>query len=74
MKDFIDRVGLVIHWCAFLIGGFFFMVGMYVGFAQSGGFQVFISAPFVWFAIWGTGWLIRYLMVGECKSLPWETL
>ena len=74
MKDFIDRVGLVIHWFAFLIGGLFFMVGMYVGFAQSGGFQVFISAPFVWFTIWGTGWLIRYLIVGKCKSLPWETL
>jgi hypothetical protein len=74
MKGFIDRLGLVIHWCAFLIGASFFMVGMFMGFTTSGGAEIFFAAPFVWFAIWGTGWLIRYLMVGTCKSLPWETL
>ena len=74
MKGFIDRLGLVIHWCAFLIGGFFFMLGMYGGFTTPGGAEIFFTAPFVWFAIWGTGWLIRYLLVGKCKILPWETL
>ena len=74
MKGFIDRLGLVIHWSAFLIGAFFFAIAMYTGFAQSGGVQAFISAPLIWFALWGTGWLIRYLMVGKCKANPWETL
>ena len=74
MKGFINRLGLVIHWSAFLIGASFFMVGMFMGFTTSGGAEIFFAAPFVWFAIWGTGWLIRYLMVGKCKSLPWEKL
>ena len=55
MKGFIDRLGLVIHWCAFLIGGLFFMVGMYTGFEETGGVEVFLLSPLVWFAIWGTG-------------------
>ncbi|MDA7818778.1 hypothetical protein N8994_01230 [Gammaproteobacteria bacterium] len=74
MKDFINRVALVIHWCAFLIGALFFMVGMFMGFTTPGGAEIFLTAPLVFFAIWGTGWLIRYLLVGKCKLNPWETL
>ena len=74
MKDFINRLALVILWCGFLIGALIFTIGMFTGFANSGGFEVFLLAPVGFLVPWAFGWLIRYIMVGKCKMNPWETL
>ena len=74
MKDFINRLALVIHWCGFLIGALIFTIGMFMGFTTSGGVEVFLTAPVAFLVVWGFGWLIRYIMVGKCKMNPWETL
>jgi hypothetical protein len=49
---------------------------MGVGFTsdQTGlqGAAPFFTAPVFAFIPWGIGWLIRFIVVGKVKSLPWE--
>ena len=68
----VARIGLVVHWFGFLVGAFFFLLSMGVGFVNTGGWQAFLSAPIFFFIPWGIGWLIRYILVGRIKLLPWE--
>jgi hypothetical protein len=76
MSSFIERLGLVIHWFGFLVGVFFFLTLMIVGFMSNEtglqGAAPFFSAPVFALIPWGIGWLIRYIAVGKVKSLPWE--
>jgi hypothetical protein len=74
MKDFLARVGLVIHWFGFIVGGIFFATLMISGFIQSGSGDValFFGAPVMWFVFWGMGWLIRYILSGKCDPLPYK--
>ena len=76
MSSFLERLALVIHWFGFLIGIFIFFLFMGVGFTsdQTGlqGAAPFFTAPVFAFIPWGIGWLIRFIVVGKVKSLPWE--
>ena len=69
----VSRIGLVIHWFGFLLGAFFFAFLIFTGFEESSG-PAFFTAPFLYFLFSGLGWLIRYILVGRIKLLPWKKI
>ncbi len=72
MKDFFDRLGLVVHWFGFVCGCITFVAGMYMGFTNSGNSEVFLIAPLTLFVLTAMGWLIRYVISGKCHYLPYK--
>ena len=74
MKDFVVRLGLVIHWFGFILGFIAFGGLMVGGFMEEGSDDVamFLSAPVFCFLFWGMGWLIRYILSGKCDPYSYK--
>jgi len=73
MKDFINRVALVIHWFGFILGAsiptLFLFATIFGNDPDSSG--VLLVSPLI-FIIFSLGaWVIRYILVGKCHFLPW---
>ena len=76
MKEFIDRLGLVIHWLGFLLG-----ISIPIGFLFG---AIFVNDPdnlsvlpytpimFLLFSL--SAWLFRFILSGKNHFLPWKKI
>lgn len=77
MKDFINRLALVIHWTGFVVGVLGFITMIVGGFAElaeasSDAPASFLLSVVVFLVFLLPAWLIRYILVGKCSIYPWE--
>ena len=69
----LSRLGLVIHWLAFVLGDIYILVFLYniiiEGTRLSAGETV--AGVFFLFVLYGLGWLVNFILTGHKSPLPW---
>ena len=78
MKNFLDRIGKVVHWLGFIYSLVLIFVVMFAMFSDiSSGIadrwfvQLIVGLPFAG-SFWVGGWILRYLITGKKHILPWK--
>ena len=74
MKDFVDRLGLVIHWSGFLLGASIVLVFLFTGIfgTDKDSLSILPYTPFFFALFSSFGWLIRFILSGKNHFLPWK--
>jgi len=74
MKNFLNRIGIVIHWSGFIYSLFLLVVV---------GSSLFVETGFPWWtkfivgipfgvSFWIGGWVLRYIVSGNKNIFPWK--
>ena len=74
MKNFLNRIGIVIHWSGFIYFLFLLVVV---------GSSLFVETGFPWWtkfivvipfgvSFWIGGWVLRYIVSGNKNIFPWK--
>ena len=70
----LKRFGLVIHWLAFVLGGFYALAGtanlIRVG-AIVGIEDAVTGLVFLFFGCFAAGWVTNFILAGHKSQLPW---
>ena len=69
----LNRLGLVIHWLAFVLGDIYILVFLYniiiEGTRLSAGETA--AGVFFLFVLYGLGWAFNFILAGHRSPLPW---
>ena len=69
----LSRLGLVIHWLAFVLGDIYILVILYNIIIEGARLSAVETAAgvFFLFILYGLGWLINFILTGHKSPLPW---
>lgn len=72
--EILKRLGFVIHWLGFVLGGVFSLMGMLVFFFNDSFFEsigIFLMISGLGLLVCFLGWVIRYIFSGKVNFFPW---
>ncbi len=64
MKEFLVRIGIVVHWTGFCLGILMMALGFYMGFTTNGGALTFLQGTAGFFVFTSIGWVLRWILTG----------
>ena len=69
----LSRLGLVIHWLAFVLGDIYILVALYNITIEGDRLSALETAVGVIFllGLYGLGWVFNFILAGHKSPLPW---
>jgi len=69
----LSRLGLVVHWLAFVLGDIYILVILYNIIIEGARLSALETAAGVLFlfVLYGLGWIFNFILTGHKSPLPW---